>query len=113
MLTSNYTARENKIAAFSLLEFFGVLAILVIIATALFPVMIKRLDQAALTAERRNLASLADGLTQHIIRSNNIPSVANWINAIGSELGYSAADVSQNRRRYARAYLIDGGGWLN
>src|SRR5580765_1154033 len=70
--------------AFSLIELVGVLAVLAVLAASLVPAMLKRLDRAAWLAESSFLSSLADGLTQHILRSKNIPAPTTWAQALAA-----------------------------
>ena len=99
--------------AFSLLEFIGVLGIIALIVAALVPAVIKRIDRAAWVKENANLAAFADAFVNYSLKSNNIPNEYTWSQVVGTQLGVAPADVATNSRRYARAFLIDGGGWLS
>jgi type II secretory pathway pseudopilin PulG len=99
--------------AFSLLEFIGVLGIIAIIAAALVPAVIKRIDRAAWVKENANLAAFSDAFTQYTLKNNTIPGDQGWANAVAGELGLSVGDVTNNSRRYGRAFLVDASGWLS
>ncbi len=98
--------------AFTLIEFLGVLAVIAILAGLLFPVVVRRVDIAAVNAEGANLDSLSNALVLQVFRSNSIPSEAAWFQAMGNWLSYPPASITNNARRYARAYLVDTNGWL-
>ena len=97
--------------AFSLVEFVGVLAIISILAAALVPVMIRRIDRAAWVAESSNLNSISAAVTQHVVRSNNIPDAVSWVAAVQAELGLAPTSISTNQRGWNRVYLIDPTMW--
>jgi prepilin-type N-terminal cleavage/methylation domain-containing protein len=100
---------------FSLIEMIGVLAIVALLAATLVPVVIKRIDFAAWNTESASLSAMADALTQHIVRSDNIPCAINysWVRAITNELALASNNIAVNPRGWNRAYLIDPNGWLN
>jgi type II secretory pathway pseudopilin PulG len=104
---------SGRLGAFSLIEFIGVLAVIAILAAAIAPAIIKRIDLAAYQSETTSLKSLADGLTQHVLRSNNIPDAGSWVRAISAELNSAPTNVSANARRWNRAYLIDPSIWVS
>jgi len=92
---------------FSLIELVGVLAIIAILAAAMVPPMMKQMDQGALTKEVSDLSALANGLTNSILRTRTIPNHTTWAAAISSQLSLPISAVTNNARRYARAFLID------
>jgi prepilin-type N-terminal cleavage/methylation domain-containing protein len=99
---------------FSLIEMIGVLAIVALLAATLAPVVIKRIDFAAWNTESASLSAMADALTQHAVRSGNIPCAINyaWVRAITNELALASNNIAVTPRGWSRAYLIDPGGWL-
>lgn len=104
-------------AAFTLLEFIGVVAVLALVAAMLAPVVIKRMDRAALTRETADLAAMAEGLEQHILRNQTIPAPATLAQDVGNEMSLSAGDIATTPRQYNRVFLADpslqlGGGGL-
>jgi prepilin-type N-terminal cleavage/methylation domain-containing protein len=113
-LRDSRRAMEASLAkrAFSLIELVGVLAVLVILATAAAPVIIKQIDIAAYNAESASLTAISDAFIQHIVRSNNIPNQNSWVQAVTAELPVAQTNIAATPRRWDRAYLIDPGGWL-
>jgi type II secretory pathway pseudopilin PulG len=95
-----------------MIEMVGVLAVVVILAALLSPVVVRRADIAAVNAETANLTTISNALVLQILRSNSIPSEAAWFQAVGNWLSYAPSTVTNNARRYARAYLVDSSGWL-
>src|ERR1043165_1986290 len=109
---SRFTFHVSRSKAFSLLEFIGVLGIIALIAAALAPAIIKRIDRAAWVKENTNLNALSSSFVQYTLRSNSIPGDVAWAQAIASGFGMATADVATNSRRYARAFIVDTNGWL-
>jgi type II secretory pathway pseudopilin PulG len=95
-----------------LIEFIGVLGVLAIMAAALAPAVIKRMDLAAFSAETATLNSMKNALAQYILQSNTIPSQTNWARAVGPELGLATVNITTTPRNIRRAFLIDTNGWL-
>lgn len=102
----------KSVHAFSLIEMIGVLAIIAILAAAIVPRVVKRIDLAAYDAESTSLNSMSSALLQYVTRSNTIPNSNTWAQAISSELGLSQGNVLTTPRKWSRAYVIDAGGWL-
>jgi prepilin-type N-terminal cleavage/methylation domain-containing protein len=96
---------------FSLLEMIGVLAVLSVLALGLAVALVRHLDIAAVNSETATLNSLNNALTAHVLHSSCIPSEGQWAAALGNWLGLPQACITTNGRRYARAYLVDSGGW--
>jgi type II secretory pathway pseudopilin PulG len=90
-----------------LIESIAVLAVLAILAAVLVPPVIRRVDRAAWTVETANLNTIADALTQSIIRTKTIPTFTNWSSAVASQMSLPVSAIDTNARRYARAFLID------
>lgn len=98
--------------AFALIEFLGVLAIVAILAALLLPVVVRRVDIAAVNAEASSLNALSNAIVLQILRGNSIPSEGAWFQAAGNWLAYAPATITTNGRHFARAYLVDTNGWL-
>ena len=111
-LRSTDKRAAKSIRAFSLIEFIGVLAILAILATALIPVVIRRMDQAARTREISDLAAISNALTLQILRSNTVPSGGTWVDDAANWTRLSASAINKNPRGYYRVLFIDTNGWL-
>ena len=94
-------------AGFTIIETIAVMAVIAILAAVLVPSAIKRIDRAAWTQETVNLSTIADALTQSIIRSKTVPDSTNWASAVATQANLPVSAVSTNARRYARAFLVD------
>ncbi len=92
---------------FSLVEMVGVLAIIALLAAALVPVVMKQMDQAALTKETADLRVMSAALQSSILATKTIPTYTNWAPAVSSFAAMSLASVTNTSRGYARAFLID------
>jgi type II secretory pathway pseudopilin PulG len=95
-----------------MIEFIGVLAVMAILAAALVPFVIKRIDQAARTKEIGALTAISTAYTQYVVRSNTIPDEFTWAETVSSQLDLSANDIRITPRKYNRCFLYDKGGWL-
>jgi prepilin-type N-terminal cleavage/methylation domain-containing protein len=93
--------------AFTLIEFVAVLALLSLLAAALIPTIIGRVDHAARTKERADLRAIADSSIQHILRNKVIPDHTTWASAVAGQMSFPVSAITTNSRGYARAFLID------
>lgn len=98
--------------AFTLLEIVGVLAIISILATAMIPAMMKQMDQAALSKEMSDMASIAAALQSHVLNSKSIPNYNNWVATLSLDAAMPADTLTNTVRGLPRAFLIDTNGWL-
>src|SRR5256885_14475239 len=98
----NIIRRRNQgcCAGRSLIEMIAVMAILVILAAAATPVVIRRIDQAARTREINDLDAIGKALTFQILRSNTIPGATTWATNAASWMGLPVSAINQNPRRY-------------
>jgi type II secretory pathway pseudopilin PulG len=87
----------------------AVLAILAILATAIFSATTKGLDAGYGRAESNNLKSFALALEHAILRNRYIPGTNDWYLVIASEIGASTNSVLYSPRNptVARAFLVD------
>jgi hypothetical protein len=90
----------------------GALAIVAILAAALGTVVIRRIDQAALTQEVANLGSISNAIVLQAIRNQNLPSTNTWATIAAAWAGLPVSAITTTPRNYSRAFLIDGSGWL-
>jgi type II secretory pathway pseudopilin PulG len=97
---------------YSVIEFVGVLAVLSVLALVLVEVFIKHADIAAVKAETAALNSISNAVVLEVLRGGQIPGATTWAAAAGNYLALPPASVATNSRNYARAYLIDPGGWF-
>ncbi len=98
------------IAAFSLLEMIGVLAIIAIVAAMAIPSLIRHMDLAARAEEKATLARIQDGLLLYVQRSNSIPEPNNWQQAVSTWSALAMAHLEVNPRKYPRLYFAQEGG---
>ncbi len=96
----------------TLIEFIGVLAVLAILALALTPVVIRRMDSAAWTKEVNDMTAISNALVLQILRSNSIPNETSWAASAANWAMRPVSQISTNNRRYARLFLYDSGGWM-
>lgn len=100
----------SSVAAFSLIELIGVLAVIAILATVIFTVTIKSLDRVANDQELAQLQTINQALRSSILRNGYIPKAygtSNWVQMVAQEMGSDEASVSANGRRLPRYLLID------
>src|SRR5262249_16825130 len=100
------------VGGFSLIEFIGVMTIVAIVATAMAPVLVKRIDRDAWAQEVSDMNVISNALVMQILRSNNIPSETSWTALVTNWLTRPASLVSTNSRGNKRLFLYDQGGWL-
>ncbi|MFK8014042.1 MAG: type II secretion system protein [Gammaproteobacteria bacterium] len=99
----------RKHGGFSLLELIGVMAVMAILSSVLAPSIVSTVDDAYARAEQDNLAMLANGLREHIVRTRSIPSTnsAVWSTALASDTDFAASQVLSNRRNRQRVLVAD------
>src|SRR5687767_9364003 len=99
--------KSARAEGFSLIELIGVLAILAALAAVLGPTLLKRLDHAAKTEEKKALASLTNALVTGCLSSNQIPDAANVPKAIAKALNCNESQVTVNARGFTRLIITD------
>jgi type II secretory pathway pseudopilin PulG len=90
-----------------LIEMIGVLAVIALLAVALIPQIIRRVDQAAATKEDADLNAMGDSLTQYILRNKRIPDYTEIASSIANDMSLPLVAVTNTPRRLARAFLTD------
>lgn len=93
--------------AFSMIEMLGVLVIIVILALALLPALIKQADITARDLEATNQRALADGLQTCVLKTRTVPAPATMAADIAAQLGWLVSDVATNARGYTRYFIAD------
>src|SRR5262245_13598976 len=101
--------RCPRATGFTLIEFFGALAVIAILVAVIAPPVIRRVDRAAWTKETTDLNTIVDAYTQSILRNKTVPGTnANaWASDIAGHLSLPVSAITTNARRLARAFLID------
>jgi type II secretory pathway pseudopilin PulG len=94
-------------AAFSLIEMIGVATVLLLIALALTPILIKYFDRLAAEKESLQLKQFADAFRQSVIKSRSITNGSGWAVSVANIIGVTPEAVLVNERRVARVFLID------
>ncbi len=94
---------------FTLLEITAVLAIMALLAATLAPAILRRIQEAALTKERADLAALAEAIQTGAILNRALPGATNWAVFAGDVAGMGAGAVAVNPRGRARVFLIHPG----
>jgi type II secretory pathway pseudopilin PulG len=103
-LTSNV---QHNGRAFTVIELVGVLAIIAILAAALAPNIIKRIDRAAWQRETSDLNTMAHGLVQTILADKVVPTRSGMAVAIAKYLDFSLSQVTNTPRRFGRVFIVD------
>ena len=96
-----------RLRAFSLIELLGVLAVMAILAAAILPNIIRRVDRATWERETSDLKAMADGLVKTILRDKQIANQAGLPTAIAKYLDLSLDQVTTTPRRFTRRFLVD------
>src|SRR5262245_11475771 len=92
--------------AFTVIELVGLLAIIAIIASALAPNIIKRIDRAAWQREIADLNAMGTGLKQTILQDRRVPDQSGIAPAISKYLDLSVGQVTATPRGLADACLL-------
>jgi len=93
--------------AFTMLEMIGVMAVLLILALALSPILIKQIDRMAGDKEYGQLKAFADAFRQGVVKTKTIPNETGWDSMIATNLGVQIDQVRVNERSVPRVFLID------
>jgi len=119
MSALNAPGRASR--GFTLIEMIGVLAIMAVLAAAIVPDMIKRLDISYADAEKKNLRNLGVDLEQFILKNRRVPAASGgvnplnpvtglagtWSDAVASQSSLSPLNIQQNEKGNVRGYYID------
>src|SRR5258708_4837974 len=105
--------RPRQRGGHTLIEMVAVVAILVILAAAITPVVIQRIDRAAWTKEVNDLGAISNALALQIVRNAAVPNQANWAATTADWIMRPVSQISTNNRGFARLFLYDAGGWMS
>ena len=83
------------------------LAIIALLASALVPNVIRRIDHAAWEREKADLQAMGDALMQSILRTKTIANSTGLPAAIAQEMSLSLSLITNSPRRIPRAFLVD------
>src|SRR4051812_49216590 len=70
----NKLESRSALRGFTAIEMIGVLAVIAMLAAAIMPNVIRKVDRAALVRETSDLSTMANGLVQSIRREKTIPA---------------------------------------
>ena len=98
-------------AGFTLIEFIGVLAILAIIAAAVVPTVVRRVDRGALAKEYGDLAAISNAIALNALRTWQLPDASSgasgWGPAAANWLNRPLIQITNTPRAFSRSFLID------
>src|SRR5262249_48227101 len=92
---------------FTVIELIGVLTVIALLAAAVIPQVIKRIDQAALARETSDLNAIADAYTQYILRNKTIPGTNTWASTVANYMSLPTNVITTTPRGILRAFLVD------
>src|SRR5205814_210582 len=93
--------------AFTAIELVAVLTIIALLAAAVIPQVIRRIDRAAWDRETQDLTVLAQGLVQAIKTQRQIPATNGMVTAISNYRNLAPNQVTTNPRHFNRVILVD------
>src|ERR1051326_46939 len=94
-------------SAFTAIELVGVLTVVSLLAAAVIPQVIKKIDRAAWTRETADLNTMASSLTQRILRTKTVPDFTGIPAALANEMSLPTNAITTTPRGYARVFLTD------
>lgn len=104
-MKSYFTKLTTRFSAFTAIELIGVLAIMSIVATALVPSVIRKIDRATWQRETSDLSVMANGLKMTILKDKVIST--NFVTSIAKYLDLSTNQVLATSRGFARLFMVD------
>src|SRR2546422_6461717 len=105
--TAGAFRRSRPTPGFTAIELIGVLTVISLLAGAVVPQVIKRIDRAAWEREGQDLNTLAQGLVQAVKTDRRIPSASAIVTAIANYRNLAPNQVATNARRFNRAIVVD------
>lgn len=99
-------------AAFTPIELIGVLAVIVILAALAAPGVIRQMDEAARAKEVSDLNAISNAIVLQVLTNKSIPSLANLPQSAAAWARVPLNEVTNNRRRYGRTFLLDASGFF-
>ncbi|MBK9137325.1 MAG: hypothetical protein IPM17_00915 [Verrucomicrobia bacterium] len=99
--------RRSRNRAFSTIELIGVLAVLLILALAVSPSVLRQVEWQMRERESGALTEILGGLREHILSTRQVPAPATIPAAVGTVLGWPASMVATNAAGLTRVFLYD------
>ena len=93
--------------AFTLVEMIGVLVVLMILAAAILPGLIKAIDRAALAQEGQALGRMAGALQNLAMTDHRLPGTNTLFADLAAELGWLVSEAAANPRGNPRVFMVD------
>ena len=103
------TRARRGVAAFTLLELIGVLAIISILAAVAVPSSLRLIDQATVRREAEVLRALGEHTRLYVRQHGTAPTAAAWAAALAPLADLSAAQLATNSRQVARVFIPESG----
>ena len=114
VLLNRANARQLQNArAFTIIEMTGVLTILALLAAAVIPNVLRRIDRAAWQRETSDLSTMANGLVQYVLTEKRIPATNQIPAAIATYRNLALNQVTTTPRGFQRAFLVDPNASIN
>jgi hypothetical protein len=85
----------------------GVLVVIVILALAILPALMKQADMTARDVEVKSQQSIVGGLQTCVVKTRIIPGADTIPQAVAAQLGWLTADVTSNARGQPRYFIVD------
>ena len=83
------------------------MSVLALLAAAIMPNVIRKIDRATWQRETSDLSAMANGLVQTILRDKQVPSQANIPVAAAKYLDLATTQVQTTPRNFSRVFLLD------
>jgi len=93
--------------AFTVVELIGVLAIISVLAAAIMPNVIRRIDRATLQRETSDLAAMGNGLVRYVETAKIIPATNVIAQAIATYSDLALSQITNTPRKFRRLVLVD------
>jgi type II secretory pathway pseudopilin PulG len=114
VLLERANARQLQNArGFTIIEMTGVLTVLAVLALAVIPSVIRRIDRAAWQRETSDLSTMANGLVQYVLTEKRIPATNQIPAAIATYQNLALNQVTTTPRGFQRAFLVDPNASIN
>ena len=104
---------SRTLAAFTLVEMIGVMAVMTILASVMTPNILRSVERATVRAEVATLHTMGEQIKLYL-RDNAVmpttavpPTTPNWTTQLATYASLNPADILTNRRQMVRLYVPD------
>ena len=101
------SGRTVRMRAFTAIDLIGVLKLISLIAAAVIPNVIRRIDRAVWERETQDLNTLAQGLVQAIKTDRRVPALSGIATVIANYRNLAVNQVTNTPRRLRRVIQVD------